>query len=256
MMKRVLSAALVWCALSLPASAISIIAGTDTGGALGHAFASASLTVQMTTTVDSPVGSLIVAMPAAGQSLTWSGCSDSAGNTYTAAFANTLSGAHAVRMFYTVSTIDLPNGGTITCTSNSSGGTKTLVAASFSGIAASPLDASGTTGTGTATTYTVGPTATLNYPGGVNGEVLLGYVQVSTSPPTADATFTNLGTYANGGGTQTPGTWGYLIVSSNAAVTYAPTGTSNTYVGNLGAFKGTGTVTSVFHGLSSMGAGK
>lgn len=255
-MKRIIAALALLLGISSPAYAISIIAGSDTGGAQGHAFSSGSTTVTITTTADSPIGALVVAMPAAAQSLTWTGCSDSAGNTYTAAFSTTISGAHTVRMFYSVNTVDLPIGGTVTCTANSSGGTKTLIAASFSGIAASPLDAAGTTGTGTSTTYTVGPTATLNYPGGANGEVLLGVVQANAAPPTNDPTFTSFGVYGNGGGTQTPGAWGYLIVSSNAAVTYAPSGTSQTYVGQLGAFIGNGSSTSVFHGLSSIGAGK
>jgi hypothetical protein len=160
----------------------------------------------------------------------------------TAAFANTNSGTHTIRMFYTVNANDLPNGGTITCTANSAATVKTIVAASFSGIAASPLDSSGVSQTGTGTTFTVGPTATLTYPGGSNGEVLLGCIQSGTTgAPTNDATFTDLGTFSNGGGAQAQGAFAYKIVSASTAITYAPTGTpSGAYVGNLGAFKGTG----------------
>ena len=256
MMKRFLAAALVWCALALPAHAISIISGSDTGGALGHTNVSGSTTVVVTTTATVSSGNLIVIM-CVGGNLTWTAASDSAGNTYSAVAATSYASPIAARQFYTIATNTLSSGGTITCTANSASGNKTAVAAAFSGLAASPLDSASVSQTGSSGTYTEGPTGTLTYPGGVNVEVLLGMIEANTGgTPTNDASFTSLGTFNNGGGTQAPGAFGYKIVSANTPITYAPTGTSATYVGQLGAYKGTGTVTSVFHGLSATGAGQ
>lgn len=240
--KAALIAALL--CFSAPAFAqVAIIAGTDTGSGLGHAFASGSLTVVATTTATVPSGNLIVAMPAASGTLTWTGCSDSASNTYTAAFANTITGTNTIRMFYSRIANTLTSGGTITCTANSGSGAKTLVTVAFSNIISSPLDASSaaTTQAVAATTYTIGPTGTLTYPGGTNAEVVIGYVKPNaTAAPTNDASFTDLGTFSGGGGTQADAVFGYKIVSASTAITYAPTGTSAAYVGNLGAFIGTG----------------
>lgn len=258
-MKRFIAATALLLAFSTPsyAAAVAIIAGSDTGGAQGHGFSSGALTAVLTTTASLSIGDLNVVGCAAGGSLTWSSASDSAGNTYTAALASTNNGTHTVRIFYSKLTNALNSGGTVTCTANSTSGAKTAVAVSFSGTAASPLDAASVTGTGTATTYSVGPTGTLAYPGGANGEVLVGVVQVGTSPPTNDAAFIDIGSFTNGGGAQASAAFGYKIVSASTAITYSPTGTSNAYAGNLAAFIGSGGgVANTAHGLSAIGAGK
>lgn len=255
-MKRFIAALALLLSFSAPSYAIAIIAGTDTGGALGHGFSSGSTTVALTTTATVPSGSLIVVM-CAGGNLTITAASDSAGNTYTGVLATSYLSPRAVREFYSFSTNSLASGSTITCTTNSSSGQKTVVAAAFSGLSATPLDAASVNQNGTSTTYTTGPTGTLAYPGGTNGEVLLGVVQPGISiAPSNDASFVNLGTYSNGSGTQAPTAFGYKIVSSSTPITYAPSGSSAAYVGQLGAFIGNGTSATTFHGLSSIGAGK
>lgn len=262
-MKMGFKAALIAALLcfSAPAFAqVAIIAGSDTGGGLGHAFSSGSTTVVATTTAAVSSGNLIVAMPVAGATLTWTSCSDSASNTYTAAFANTLTGTNAVRMFYSRTANTLPSGGTITCTANSASSLKTLVTVAFSNIVVSPLDASSaaTTQPTAATTYATGPTGTLTYPGGTNAEVVVGYVRPSTNnAPTNDPSFTDLGVFNNAGGTQAAAAFGYKIVSANTAITYSPTGSSAAYVGNLGAFIGSGGAAPTLQGGTLLrGAGR
>ena len=131
---------------------------------------------------------------------------------------------------------------------------KTVVAAAFSGLSATPLDAASVNQNGTSTTYN-------NWPDGNPRISRRDQWEVPTrrSParnqhrPQQRRFVCQSGTYSNGSGTQAPTAFGYKIVSSSTPITYAPSGSSAAYVGQLGAFIGNGTSATTFHGLSSIG---
>lgn len=235
-MRRLLASLALLLALVAPAQAALVrINGVDVGNALGTGNATGVTTVALTTTVDAPIGSLIAVVCAGRGSQTWSGVTDSAGNTYSAALANTLTGTQAIRTFFTVNTIDLPLAGTITCTSNLATGQKSTSAIAFSGAVASPLDAASVSQTGTGPPYTVGPTGTLACPGGGSGcEVLVGSeTSLNAGVVTPTAGFTTFGSPTSAAAFE------FQLVSASTPVTSAPTSTapSGAYAGNLAAFK-------------------
>lgn len=245
MIKRHLLALAFCLGSAWPAHAVSIIAGTGTGGALfaPTTVAAGALFVDSTAiTVAVPAGSLVlVGCASASSAQTWStvgGATDTKSNVYTPALASTNTGTVTVRAYYSVITNALTTSDTIRCTGNSPSATKAIVAAAFSGSSLTPLDAASVAQTGTGTTLTVGPTGTLAYPGGSNGEVLFGFEAYATAGTvTPDPAFVSLGAST----TNVRANWGYKIVSASTPITKADVTTvSSAYAGNLAAFIGTG----------------
>jgi hypothetical protein len=112
-----------------------------------------------------------------------------------------------------------------------------MTAEYFTGIAtSSPLDVTGTLGSGTSTTNTpiTGiATGTLSQA----NEIVLGIVGISSSFSNyaSNSPFTNL----TASGSSTAVAWGYDIVSSTSSVTYAPQWTTaRPYGANVVTFKG------------------
>lgn len=126
---------------------------------------------------------------------------------------------------------------TITVTYNSSTGGKAQVVVAFSGAASTPADATSTT-TGTsagAGAVSIGPTPTSGNLA-TAADVLIADWSYSTNQTITEASgFTSLGTITTGSDMHAA----YEIVSSNSAVTYAPSvaGAAGTYTAMLQAFK-------------------
>jgi len=240
-MRRLLaSIALISGVMSSHAFAIgAIITGTGTNGALGTATISTGVnTLTLTTTVDVPPGSLIAvgaAIHASGGALPTS-CTDNAStpNTYAASLTALSNSTAAGGPFYSLTTTDLPNGGTITCTFGSSSALrKDMIAVAFSGAVASPLDAASVSGTGSGTAMSPGVSGTLACPSGAAGcEILVGMTsEVQAGTLTENGSFIGLGT-------QGFMHMSYEIVAASTPVTYTVTnGTTGAFVAFLSAFK-------------------
>lgn len=256
---RAFAAAALLLALVSPASAgIAQIVGSGTGGNIGTQQNNSTSPIVITTNTSVPAGSLIVVGLGMRANNTFSSCTDSAGNTYSAPTNKQASQSTAYS--YSVTSSTLASGGTISCASGSTL-SRGAIALAFSGSDPTPLDAaSATPTTGTGTAVSVGPTGTLACPtpsGGGNCEVLVGvFSDQNIGTVTEDAAFTNAGTLT----TISANTHvGFKFVTTNTAVTYAPTASGGgTWSALLPAFisasgGGGGTV---FHGLSAIGAGK
>lgn len=237
-MKRIILAALFALGLNGPALAgITQITGSGTGGAIGTANAAAGgTTVVVTTNVAVPPGSLIAIALGVRTAGSYSGCTDSAGNTYATPLNKTTTG-QTTSTTYSYTTVNLPSGGTITCTSPNTSN-KGMIAAAFSATDSSPLDAASATPTnGSGTTISVGPTGTLACPSvSGNCELLFAaWSDLGIGTITEDANFTNLGTQTgNSGNTHAA----FKLVTANTAVSYsAGNTTSNNWAAYLQAFK-------------------
>lgn len=258
-MKRILAALALLLIFSVPAySAVALINGGGTGGLLASGTNNSTITTVVTaaTTVDAPIGSLItIGLGVRTGASTYTGCVDTAGNTYSTPINKSSGGGESASFSYALTTIDLPIGSTFTCTSAATG-SKGIMVAAFSGAAASPLDAASATPTaGNGTAVSVGPTGTLACPASGNCEVLIGFFATfAAASVTEDAAFTTFGSLtANASNTH----MAYKIVAVNTAITYAPTNaTSGFWAAFLEAFVQSTAVSAVYHGLSSAGAGK
>jgi hypothetical protein len=186
----------------------------------------------ISTTVDTPIGSLIVVAVSAWNSLngTVTSVTDSAGNSYTAVQrAANASEPYPSAIFYSSNTPnDLPNGGTITAT-NSGGVTQNVAAYKISG-ANGGIDVS--------TSTFVNGNTTLSLSSGVlavPNEILIGVTSSrnSLSGFTAGSPFTELLFGVTG-----VSTFAYDIVSATTSVTYGPSWTNNgAMIGLLVSFK-------------------
>lgn len=195
---------------------MSIGAPTLLGSA--NATSGVAATLAMTTTADSPVGSLVIVAVAYRSASAISSVTDSAGNTYSGdtQTTNTVS----VRLFWSVITTDLPSGGTITATYASSTSAKIITAIVIAGCAtSSPADAMvSATGTSTGPSVTSGTLTLTN-----GSEIAIGVVVANGTE-----TWSPEGTGFTGIGSVPQSTvmalhWAYQTVSSNTALTYAPT---------------------------------
>jgi hypothetical protein len=234
-------------------AAVAIINGGGTGGALGTATSAVSAnTLAITTGADAPPGTLIVvSVGERGNALVANSCTDNAStpNAYTAAAASlAISTLGSVRVFYAIVTTDLPNGGTITCTFNTtSTSQKYIIAAAFSGMSASPFDAT-VTATGAAASNPTVTTGTLNFASGGSQALIFSgmWMNVGSGSVTEDTNFTSLGTTGPTGSMHAA----FRIVSATTAVTYAPTIATQPAWGVMTPdFKGLGTATSSCPGL-------
>lgn len=260
-MKRIIALTFgAWVALSGPVSAgIAQIVGSGTGGSIGTAnAASGGTTVVVTTNTSVPAGSLIVvALGVRVVNGTYSGCADSAGNTYATPLNKTAPLAQATSTTYSYTTSTLNSGGTITCTSPNTSN-KGMVVAAFSGTDPSPLDAASATPTnGNNSTIAVGPTSTLACPSTTgNCELLFAaWSDGNIGTITEDAAFTNLGTQTgNSGNTHAA----FQLVTSNSAISYsAANSSSGNWAAYLQAFKAaTGGGTTLQGGMLLRGAGR
>ena len=202
--------------------------------ALGATNAAAgALTLALTTTATAPAGGLIVVVCSGSQGSNITGCTDSAGNTYTAnglpaTFSNGTGKSH---LFWSFNAIVLPSGGTITVTFAVVTPIKNMAAVSVTGCAAANLIGAGALGTSTAPTIGTG---VLGWP----NEIVFGLTQVSAGSAdgfTEASGFTSLASSLNSDGLH----WAYQVTTANASLTYAPTlGTSRTWGVNTLTFSG------------------
>ena len=261
-MKRLIALLTAFCLLGSPALASGLTALN--GGGTGGAFASTSVSTAVAsitsgaTTVDIPVGSLGVIFVGwrAGAGVSITSCSDTAGNTWSSgAVSNSQSNA-TTRIYYTVSTIDMPIGTTFTCNlSSASSSIKAVEVMAFSGPAASPFDANANASGSSTGAITVGPvpsagTLACN---GTSDEVVVSVVSMlNGAAPTNLGSFTSLGYISDMFAA-------YQIVNSNVAVSFTPTltGSSGNWSAQIQGFKAsTCPASAANHTLLLMGVGQ
>jgi len=207
---------------------IALINGGGVGGRIGaNSVGGGNASVSITSTVDVPPGSLVVMEAGMRANASFSGCSDSAGNSYTLVGMQT--GAPIANYTcYSITTIDLPIGSTYTATSANTSA-KAVIVGAWSGVdQASPHDSAsvgttsptaGTGGTGTA--ISIGPSGTPACPGGTNCSLQIGvFTDTSAGTITEDPNFTS---FAGTSNTSPVPDFTYRIASSTATISYAPT---------------------------------
>lgn len=240
-MKRLLLALALSFALIAPAQAASItqIIGSGTGGNIGSStVGSGGLTLSLTTNVTVPIGGFIVVgilQRSSGGSPT--GCSDSAGNTYSIS-AQTFNTNVGAAICYAPVTTALSSGGTITMTHSSTSPAKAIQAAAFNNVvSSSPLDGAVATATASSTAIGVGPTGTLACQGGSVTACELIFTVSSIGnlgTITESSGFTSLGDQP----TNASGHFAFELVGATTPVTYAATNTlSGTLANQMAAFK-------------------
>ena len=216
----------------------------------GTAVATAgSATLVMTTSGDSPAGTLQLLLAAHGTAAaTISSVTDSGSNTYTAGTQITNGAVAAVRPFYSAFTTHLPPGSTATTTFSTTTVDEYAALISIPGIAsASPLDtqAAGTTGTGTTPSIATGTLGNAN-------DIVVGFIYIAAG---ASDTFTEASGWTTGGAVVRAGggvlRWAYKIVSATTTQTYNPTlGTSRAYAANVMSFKRAASALAVEHTIA------
>lgn len=243
-MKRLLCAfalAASLVAAALPASAAITVTEIGNNNA-----AAGGTTLAITTTADCPAGSVLVLATQDSNNITISSVVDGATNTYTAGMATT-STSTRTQFWWVLNNKLLSSGSAITVTWSSTTGTKLLAAACVQGATSRDQAGPGATGSSTAPTITTGSI-------GISGSqtaIVVGYtgIQSGASDSFTPATgFTPLTSVLNSSALR----WSYQIVSSGAAVTYAPTlGTSRAWGVNYLVLK----TISPCGGLLLLGAG-
>lgn len=237
-MKRLLSGAITLALAGHAQAAPAIISGSGTGGALFTATTNSASQnfVQATTTVDVPPGSLLIIGVADSVVATTSisSCTDGTANSYAPAQTGYSSTTFTLNVYYSYTTIDVPNGSTIKCTFSSTSGYKMIDAVAFSGMASSPLDSGSvptpTFGTGTATSITTGTLAQAS-------EVVFGIASTGTGETfTQTSGFTSLGTAPS-----RATNFAYLITTTTTAKTYSTSfGTSISWASVAQGFEASG----------------
>lgn len=239
-MKRLVALFALACLIASPAFAgITALNGGGTGGtfATGSDNATSTTVTTAATTVAIPAGSLsiIFAGQRAGAGVTINSCTDSAGNTYSSGASTNSTSNATVRIFYSITTSNLPIGGTASCTYSSLASIKTISLMAFSGAAASPFDVSVNASASSTGSITIGPVpAAGNLACNASaGEVVVSVIaMLNGALPSALGSFTSLGYQSNQFAA-------YQIVNSNAAVTFTPTlnGASGNWASQLQGFK-------------------
>ena len=213
--------------LALTAGGADAAIGTPTQLGANNA-ASGATTLVLTTAADSAAGNLIVVFTGSSGGAATNSITDSAGNSYVAGLS--VSGGARFRPFHAINAKALPSGGTITVTFSSTSATKYVGAVSVSGVSAIDQEGAGATATSTAPTIT--STALKS-----SSEIVFGMLEVSSGAAdsfTEASGWTSNMAITNGSALR----WAYKIVSSNSAVTYAPTlGTSRQWAVNVKAFQ-------------------
>lgn len=231
---------LAFCLFAKPSyAAITYVAGGDTNGIIAFATAgsgSATLVATLPASSNLGVGDLAEVLIPVRNASTPTGCVDSKSNTYTADYALVSNTPSFLRSFRSVLTSALAPGDTITCTLNASTTNKSVIVLGFTGNDPTPLDGTPTTNTGTGTTFSAGPTATLACPGGgANCEALVAvstYANGGTITP--DAGWTSVGTF-----TGVVAHVQYKIVSATTAQSWSisNSGSSGAWIAAITAFK-------------------
>ena len=195
--------------------------------------------ISITTGADAPPGSLIIVVASATNTHALSGVADNAGNcasAYSAAANSTQSGAVTLGVYYCLTTIDLPSGGVISVTLNSSHNMSATAFAVTTGIAASPLDKSGTIQTATS-----GTSATSTSTGALSQavEIVVGVLALDGG---TSGGFTPGGSFSSIGGelANSKGAYvAYQIVNSTSSVAWAPSWSGSTdWQSSVYSFKG------------------
>lgn len=182
-MKRPVGIALGLCLVASPALAgVAIINGGGTNGLAasgtcnsGASCPTTTTVVSSATTVDIPVGSLVVAGSAVRSAN--NGCAsvtDSAGNTYTIGANKGSGGVQSASLIATITTIDLPIGSTFTCTTVAGVTTnRGIMVAAFSGVASQDVSGTSTSTSGTGTVQSITGNTLACPGGGANCEVVV-----------------------------------------------------------------------------------
>lgn len=262
MMKRLFLAFIaIWLGLGAPAmAAITLIPGASNPflafANVGTGFASVTSSAS---TAAVPVGSLVyIALSERNNASSFTSCTDSVGNTYSAPTNNVSSSTVINAYSWGITTVLAPIGTTWTCNAPTAGQKAILISAA-SGVASSGAHdaASATPATSTGTAIAVGPTGTLACPaGGAGCEILYAswaYVSSGTdSSITAGYTLVGCDT-----GNNTNHCLYYQIVSASTALSFAAThSVSTVWAANLEAFAAAGAAPTLQGGLLLRGAGR
>lgn len=252
-MMRFLFFLLALITLAQPCEAALAITGL--GKAQGNPNAGKQMSVF--TGADCPVGSLIVIfnVTAATASDVFS-FSDEVSNTYAAPFDSQANSAGVVSTIWGYAahtTHDLPSGDTVTVTYTGTGNVETIIVSCITGAASSsPLDVSGPTANGGATTATSGTTVNSGTLAQAN-EIVLGGAGYGTASGTvtcngaSGSNWTKPETQASG----TPsGTMCSNIVASTSSIGFGPSwATASTWLFSVVSFKQAASVGGSKNGL-------
>lgn len=194
-------------AIGTPVQLTGTSAGTNSGSAAAT-----------TTTVDAPIGSLIVVAGTTGSiNCTLTGLTDSAGNTYAIVQASAQSLNFGGGLQWVITSVDVPSGSSFTATTSSGQwylGGSWKVSGAQGGIDKS---FSGTTNNVANISQATGTLASAS-------QIIFGHVALAVSATITESTgFTNL----IGAGASGFNSTGYDIVSATTTVTYNPSWTPN-----------------------------
>jgi hypothetical protein len=255
-MRRLLTLALGLCLFASPALAgFTQVSGTGVNGAVFDTAFKSGASGGVATTVAMNAGDLaIIVMQENGTSTRNYNCANADGsgsNTWQAAAGKADTTWAGVEFWYSVLSVGVSSGTTLSCSTTISGGGFLITAAAFRPTGTASFDTNATAATGggaSVTTITSGPTPTLACPsGGANCDVCVGASSWGAGNPSSDATFTTFG----GTGSGVPWTDAFKRVSATTAQSYTATNaSSNQAAAVLACFKDT-----VAGGGSSYGGG-
>jgi hypothetical protein len=206
-------------------------------------------TTSTATTVDAPIGSLIVIYAAAfnaGDTTMGSTCTLSDGDTATLAVSYTpVIGVYSSAFYFIANSAhDLPVGGTITC---NSGTNQTAIAAWVVTGANGGLDKTNSSAASSGNSISLA-SGTLSSA----SEILFSSANIGAAQTITEASgFSTLVTYGSG---TTNVDVGFQIVSATTSLTYAPTFSGGGHGGLLATFQATGTPAKAYN-LLMLGAG-
>jgi hypothetical protein len=151
----------------------------------------------------------------------------SGSNTWQAAAGKADTTWGGIEFWYSVLSVGVSSGTTLSCSTTISGGGFLITAAAFRPTGTASFDTNATAATGggaSVSTITSGPTPTLACPsGGANCDVCVGASSWGAGNPSSDATFTTFG----GTGSGVPWTDAFKRVSATTAQSYTATNTSS-----------------------------
>ena len=180
------------------------------------------------TTADSPAGNCIIAILRTNLTGTASAVNDSAGNTYALADSS-VGGGNGTHLYfyYCANALHLPSGGTINATTTQN---YNAIVISVSRLTATPLDKTGNTAFGTATSTSVA-TGVLTQA----TEFILGAVNTGADP----GAWTEAAGFTSNANSSIGQHSAYKIVNATSAVTYAPSWVNSvTFATDVISFKG------------------
>lgn len=203
--------------------------------------ATSASSLALTTNANSPAGAtIVVASHIGSNNTTISSLTDSAGNSYSLAKAQTPDRSSSI--WYSTTSVALPSGGTITATYSGSPGASggsILAAASIVGLTASPLDKTAGAIFNAATSQPSGATATLSQAKEVAFGVAGGGTTGGGNGFSAASGWTRIANLENIGTNHEGMEFDFIVVNATTALNFSPTSTTASYGESvIATFKG------------------